>query len=614
MQRLWLHPHLQLHLLWLAFLLASLLPAAAEELPVESWSVIYKYGTRIGYSHTTLYRGPDGSIVCESEDESTERRMGTPVTRRNFSSFVETKDGQPVRFTYRNPPVEKNGEIHGSVLNVTIDNAGEVTRQEFPWDSTVLFPYSASRSLGPIELKPGAEFAYKTLSVGVSMTGQTLRFRVEGRQNVALLDRRVDLWRCRVTMDEVPGFEMVQYLTDNLDCLKSEIPSAGLVTIQGSKQLALAPLDPAETPDAVLSAGVRSNVYLWKPRQLSAARYRVNGAANLTSGEITVQPPLWPGGAAAGQDDPRYLAPNSWIHADHPSIKKLVAEVAPGGTHAEAAQALRDWVHREIRRETLDVGFASDLDTLASRRGDCTEHAVLLASLCRARGIPARLATGLAYAGGMFLGHAWTEVKLGDAWYPLDAALSTPPPLSVDATHIKLSDSSLHDPNPPAELGNTVASLGKMRLEILDYTLGGKTYQAADSGPVEADGRVDWPTLGVSLAVPPGWEVSTEVDYPWFLALVSGKSKLTLSTQEYAGTEFATLVDTMGGGLSNPRLERRIDGHRAVLVVGGDPDKREVKLLVDRGDTYLAMQLLGVSDKGVADFMAVVNSLKLKEP
>ena len=262
----------------------------------------------------------------------------------------------------------------------------------------------------------------------------------------------------------------------------------------------------------------------------------------------------------------------------------------------------------------MDVGFASDLETLTSRRGDCTEHAVLLASLCRARGIPARMATGFAYAGGMFLGHAWTEVKLGESWYPLDAALSTLPPLSVDATHIKLSDSSLHDPNPPAELGNTVASLGKMKIEVLDYTLDGLTFTAADSGPVEADGRVDWPSLGVSLAVPAGWEVSTEVDYPWFMALKSGEHKLTFSAQEYAGTEFATLVDTMGGGLASPRLERRIDGCRAMLVIGGEPEKRDVKLLVDRGETYLALQLLAVNDKGVADFMAVVNSLKLKDP
>lgn len=582
---------------------------------MESWSVIYKYGTRIGYSHTRLYRGPNDTIICDSEDESTEKRMGTPVTRHNFSRFVESKDGKPLSFTYKSPTVEKNGEIHGNVINVTVDNAGELTHQEFPWDPSLLFPYSASKSLGPIQLKPGLEFSYKTLSLGMAMSGQTLHFHVEGRHNVALLDRRADLWRCRVTMDEVPGFEMIQYLTDGLECLKSELPSAGVTTIQGSKQLALAPLDPAETPDAVLTAGTRSNVYFWKPRQISAAHYRITGAANMTQGEIAVQPPLWPTGASAGSDDARYLASNSWIHCDNPAITKLVAEVAPpGGADAEAAQALRDWVHREIRRDAMDVGFASDLETLTSRRGDCTEHAVLLASLCRARGIPARMATGFAYAGGMFLGHAWTEVKLGSGWYPLDAALSTGPPLSVDATHIKLSDTSLHDPNPPAELANTVASLGKTKIEVLDYTLDGKTFTAADSGPVEAEGRVDWPSLGIGLAVPSGWEVSSDVDYPWFMALRSGDHKLTFSAQEYAGTEFATLVDTMGGGLASPRLERRIDGCRAMLVIGGEPEKRDVKLLVDRGETYLALQLLGVNDKGVADFMAVVNSLKLKDP
>jgi transglutaminase-like putative cysteine protease len=50
---------------------------------------------------------------------------------------------------------------------------------------------------------------------------------------------------------------------------------------------------------------------------------------------------------------------------------------------------------------------------------------VLLAALCRARGIPARVAVGLVYSpeDQGFLFHMWNEVWVDDRWYPLDATL-----------------------------------------------------------------------------------------------------------------------------------------------------------------------------------------------
>ena len=49
-----------------------------------------------------------------------------------------------------------------------------------------------------------------------------------------------------------------------------------------------------------------------------------------------------------------------------------------------------------------------------SREGDCTEHAVFLMALCRARGIPARGAMGLVYLESQraFFYHMWTEVYI----------------------------------------------------------------------------------------------------------------------------------------------------------------------------------------------------------
>jgi len=53
--------------------------------------------------------------------------------------------------------------------------------------------------------------------------------------------------------------------------------------------------------------------------------------------------------------------------------------------------------------------------------GDCNEHAVLLAALGRAVGVPTRLVAGVVYVDGAFLYHAWCEVWLGE-WVAVDPA------------------------------------------------------------------------------------------------------------------------------------------------------------------------------------------------
>src|SRR4029077_17623547 len=78
--------------------------------------------------------------------------------------------------------------------------------------------------------------------------------------------------------------------------------------------------------------------------------------------------------------------------------------------------------------------------------GDCRNHALLLAALCRAEGIPARIAIGLLYvdkAKQPQMGfHMWTEVYLDGQWLGLDAILGK---AGVAASHIKIADHSWRD-------------------------------------------------------------------------------------------------------------------------------------------------------------------------
>ncbi len=79
-------------------------------------------------------------------------------------------------------------------------------------------------------------------------------------------------------------------------------------------------------------------------------------------------------------------------------------------------------VHDAIEVVDLKTVFATASQTLAHRSGDCTEHAILLAACCRARGIPARLVAGIVPYRDRMGFHLWTEVYLG-SWVGLDAVL-----------------------------------------------------------------------------------------------------------------------------------------------------------------------------------------------
>jgi transglutaminase-like putative cysteine protease len=116
-----------------------------------------------------------------------------------------------------------------------------------------------------------------------------------------------------------------------------------------------------------------------------------------------------------------------------------------------------EWVHLNIeKRPVLSVPDA--LSTLENRMGDCNEHAMLLAALARAAGIPARVEAGLAYMKGRFYYHAWNLLYLG-RWVTADAVLGQ---LPADAAHLRLVTGSMQ------QQLDLAAVIGTITIEVLD--------------------------------------------------------------------------------------------------------------------------------------------------
>ena len=104
-----------------------------------------------------------------------------------------------------------------------------------------------------------------------------------------------------------------------------------------------------------------------------------------------------------------------------------------------------------------------------SHRGDCTEHAVLLAALARASGIPARVAVGLVYTQSAkntgFAFHMWDELYVAGRWIPYDATLGLG---GIGGGHIKLSDSHLADGSALSSFLPVMQVMGSLSIEVVE--------------------------------------------------------------------------------------------------------------------------------------------------
>ena len=145
------------------------------------------------------------------------------------------------------------------------------------------------------------------------------------------------------------------------------------------------------------------------------------------------------------------------------------AEKAAGGETDpwRVAVALERYVNREVKKKNFTQAFATAAEVAKSREGDCTEHAVFLAALCRARGIPARVAIGLVYMEGAkaFGYHMWTEVYIDKRWIPIDGTLALG---GIGAGHLKIAHTNLQGASAYSAFLPVVQVLGRLKIEIID--------------------------------------------------------------------------------------------------------------------------------------------------
>lgn len=476
----------------LAALLSSPWIFAGEPLESEQeWFAVMLNGSKMGHMRADRF-------VYEDRVE-TSTLTSLKIERGGFAMEVsfeettnETRDGKPLGFTSIQKTSGSAMEIRGTIApdgsaTVVTETAGKSNEQTFDWPQDALL--SEGLRLLTLEqgIVPGAHFRAKAF-VPSSLSSIDVEMTVKEQETVDLFGRELLLHRVEQSM-LLSGVDTtsVAYITKDHSLKKMTMQMMGmdLEMIACPQACALSPNEPtdfftatiATAPERIRVAALRDGVsYEIRARSGDSLYFPTSSEQQLTrqadSLTLVVTPAEYPTNEKIGYhgSDPQVLAalePTSWIQSDAPELAAL-ARQAVGETDSthDAMEKLEDFVSGYVSDKNLSVGYASALEVSQTRSGDCTEHALLLAGLGRALGIPTRVATGMAYVENWlgtqnaFVPHAWTQAFVGGKWVSYDAALS-----GFDAGHIALSYGD-GDPWKFYEAANTI---GNFDIENVGY-------------------------------------------------------------------------------------------------------------------------------------------------
>ncbi|MDP1825655.1 MAG: transglutaminase-like domain-containing protein [Archangium sp.] len=163
---------------------------------------------------------------------------------------------------------------------------------------------------------------------------------------------------------------------------------------------------------------------------------------------------------------PRHRA-DSWVmDFKEPIFTALWAEVQKQAGNKPSVADLVAFTGLHVSKKSLGRGFDLASKVAATREGDCSEHAVLLAALLRHYGFPARvmLGTVLVNFNGApaAFGHAWVETFAKGAWKTADAIL----PSDLDVHYLPSAELTDEGPGFGASLVPAVQGLRFKRLML----------------------------------------------------------------------------------------------------------------------------------------------------
>jgi Transglutaminase-like superfamily len=483
---------------------------------LDSWQAAYFEGIKVGHVHTLVTQegaGDKARIHTRRKMTLVIKRYGSILPLEIEQTCVESPKGKVhslglTQVIGKSPKVTMAGEVEGKTI--LIKTSGDEAGRKAPWDDKIVGLYAQESIFQAKKSKAGDKItlvSYELLLPGTLTIRATVKDielvdrletkEVDGKTKIVRTPTkllRVDAAPDAIKIGEVevklPGKAI--WLDAKLMPAREEFDMPGLGTLTmytTTKDAALKEgIAPDRLPDFGLNISIPLKQTIDNPYTTTEAVYKITLEGKIpdvftkdrrqeireekdNTFELVVKAVRTPGtNDKAKTPAKEYYESNTYIDSNDTRIKNLTrAAVRKEADAWKKALLLEKWVHDNMKVSTA-LGFPTASQVAKDLEGDCRQHALLLAAMCRSAGVPSRTAIGLIYAReagrSPFFGfHMWVEVWVKGRWVALDAILGQG---GVAATHLKMGHHSWDKTTTLAPLLPISRTLGKIKIEVIE--------------------------------------------------------------------------------------------------------------------------------------------------
>ncbi len=440
----------------------------------DSWMNIMQRGRKIGFSHSVLSKKEDGYNLQENVfmkintmgmiqdiNLNTQANLNSDFTLRTFDFGINSG-----RFEFK-----ATGKVSGEILSIYTRDSGTPRKIDI---SIKKKPYIVAGIVDAVlaaGLKEGEHISFEIFDPA-TMSQEPVVVKVGEKEEISIGGIRQTAVKMLLSFK---GTKQDLWVGDKGEVLKEQ-GILGISLEKTTREDALSGLSLQASEDLAKIASLPSNVIIDNPEKLSLLKVKIEGieleSLKMNSERqrfenmiLEIKKESLTGlseHSNLNKNDIKwlyFLNPTPFIQSDNRKILNVVLNtVNPSDPPLVKTRKLMNWIDSNIKKRPV-ISLPDAVSTLENRAGDCNEHAVLMAALARAAGIPAKIEAGLVYLNGNFYYHAWNLLYLGK-WITVDSLFGQMP---ADVTHIRFSTGD------QKEQLDLVGIIGNLKIKVMEY-------------------------------------------------------------------------------------------------------------------------------------------------
>ena len=478
----------------------------------EYYDAAYLSGAHSGWFKTRLDKQSGDAYITSLNMNLQIKRYGSVVTTRMDTTTTEDAQGKILAMTLTQHldmgEALTTARVEGNKMFVKAPGAQK--EREISFDPEALGPRKQEALLREKKAKPGDSLKYKSFEASLLMTtvieakvGQMeeIDVFVADKADPSKVERktrkllRVDLIPepIKILGQPLKLPSQAIWVDENYETLRSKTEMPGMGALHLFRATKEASTKPGLTPELLPDLGTGSTIVLAKriPDITTANRIKwkmtiadeENPASAFSQDDRQSAGPADRGTVVltvkSGREESRDTKPVPesgefkeacyYLDSDDATVRGLAILAVGRETDPwQKAVKIEQFVNKKMKVSS-EVGFATASQVAKSLTGDCRQHAMLAAAMCRAVEIPSRTALGLVYvdqSANAILGfHMWMEVMIDGKWRGLDPIFGLK---GLTPGHIKICDHSWKNTQTLAPLLPVLRVMGKLQAVILE--------------------------------------------------------------------------------------------------------------------------------------------------